>query len=102
MSQNLTVGPWAQIPFTGQEISLRTGAAGAYLASSNEFLLVGGWDNNYLSDFYSVNLTTLRSTRLSTNSILNARFYMAYTAGPADFYVHGGATSTGNYLFLSC
>jgi hypothetical protein len=103
-AQNLQFGHWQQITFTATTvIPGRWGHAGAFLSSTNEFFVFGGWNNNYFSDFHSINSSSLQSTQLSASTPLGGRRSMALTSDLAsNFYVHGGLNAAGMFLFRMC
>jgi hypothetical protein len=96
-AQNLQLGQWQQNKYIGTiEISKRHVHAGAFLSFTNEYLVVDGWNGNYLSDFQSINLTSLQSTLLATSTPLAGRNGMAFISDlVSNFYVHGGWNSAG-------
>jgi hypothetical protein len=96
-AQNLQLGQWQQINYTATTaISARFQHAGAFLSSTNEYLVVGGLTGAALTDFHSINMASLQSTQLAASSPLGRRYGMAYTSDSnSNFYVHGGWTGLG-------
>jgi hypothetical protein len=96
-AQNLQLGQWQQVNYnTTTAISVRFGHSGAYLSSTNEYLLVSGATGAFLTDFRSINMTSLQSTRVAASTPLGGRFGMAYTSDLAsNLFVHGGWPGSG-------
>jgi hypothetical protein len=99
-AQNLSLGQVQFIPYTATTvINGRYSNAGAYLSSTNEYLVFGGFRSAAFSDFHSINLTSLESTQLTASVPFGRRFAMAYTSDlVSNFYVHGGRTGGSGML----
>jgi hypothetical protein len=96
-AQNLPLAQWQQV--NHNPANLITGRyyhAGAFLSSTNEYLVYGGFSTLALDDLHSIDLTTLQSTQLAESTPLGRRNGMAYTSDlVSNFYVHGGWTGSG-------
>jgi hypothetical protein len=94
LSQAQTLGQWEQIQYTPPSAILsRFGHAGAYLSSTNEFLVYGGTDSTFyfVDNLYSINMANLQSTQLLSSGQSGGRTNMAFTSDTSsNLYVHGG------------
>jgi hypothetical protein len=102
-AQTIQLGEWQQIQYTPKTaIPGRFSHAAVFLLSTNEYLVFGGSDgSNDLSDFHSINMTSLQSTQLSASTPLGARYSISYTSDlVSNFYVHGGLSGSSK-IFLT-
>jgi hypothetical protein len=91
------LGEWQQINYRATNvITGRYSHAGAYMSSTNAYLVFSGFRSGALSDFHSINLASLESTQLAASTPLGGRSGLAYTSDLAsNFYIHGGWTGSG-------
>ncbi len=70
---------------------------GAYFSQTNEYIVYGGEDLSFYSDFFIINLTNLTCSIISGSGPLGIRSRVAYTSDPVsgNLYVHGGSDSSG-------
>jgi hypothetical protein len=96
-AQNLLFAQWQQINYTPTNgISGKSFHAGAFLSSTNEYLLASGASSVFLSDFHSINMASMQSTQLAASKSLGGRYVMAFTSDlVSNFYAHGGWTGSG-------
>jgi hypothetical protein len=95
--QNLQYRPWQSIQYTSTTaIPTRNSHGGAFLSSTNEYLVYGGWNGASMSDFHSIDMNSMQSTQLSASTPLRGRHAIASTSDSvSNFYVHGGYSGAG-------
>jgi hypothetical protein len=101
-AQNLQFGQWKQINYRATNvITGRYSHAGAFLSSTNEYLVFGGAASASLSDLHSINMTSLQSIQFSASTPLGGRGGIASASDFNNFYVHGGWSGVGKFYLYN-
>jgi hypothetical protein len=93
-SQNISLSPWQRIRYINN-VNPRHGHVGAYISSTDEYLLLTGTNSVFTFDnsLISIDMKSLASRQESANVPLAQRRFAAYAADLGDLYIHGGSAS---------